>query len=452
MLLLLSLLPACGTDGVPADSATTGNFTLNDAGEVTAASLGLETALSDHMATVIHVTWSQLEADVVYESLGIRRQPPGTATESGYEAWLIGTPEQTLTTVHLAAQVDGSEVVSEALEITTGDLGIEVPLDSVWANPTATLTPGLMLVSWLGGLPSGLALLDREGRPVWAITPQSEESSVMSAAWSADGLWTLEEHRDSQTAGLVRYELDGSVAEEFRADNAHHDLTLGPDGAVAWIETDARDTTTWGKVYGDRIVSRSADGAQTELVNTWDLLGDPTPSNTWDNNWYPDGLDWSHANGLSYSPSRDSYLLSLGGQALVMELDAPDMAVAWQIAGQELADTQARFELQHSPSWTPDDTVVFFVNFNGADRSSWAAEFDIVADPPKEIWNSGHGGDLATQALGRVARLEDGHTLVNYGIAGVLQEVNTDGESLWELSLTVDAVLGQMQLITLYDD
>ncbi len=457
MLTTLALLTACtlGSYGTPAaDLADVlPEAELNEEGDVTVDSIELSAALSEHMGTVIHVTWDHAFAEVTYESGGdLRRTAGSKASDGGYEAWLIGPAERTDVTLWLEGSVDGVPFSSETVTQRTGTIGVEVPVQTAWTGTASKLEDGLILLSWLGDEPSGVALVDRAGRTVWAAETQDRDASLVSAAWTAEGLWTLEEDRNARTGQVVLYNLDGSVAQVIEANDAHHDLTPLPNGGVAWLESDARNTTRWGKVYGDRIVIAEAHREPVEVFSTWDLYGDASPSETWDGNWYDDGKDWTHANGLTYSEERDSFLLSLAGQSTVMELDAADFNVRWEIEGQQLSQRDARFVLQHSPTWTSDDTVVIFVNVGVSVDASWAAEFDVSSNKPTEIWHSGRTGEITTHALGRAARLNGGNTLVNYGVAGVLQEVDDRGDEEWELSLSGDTVLGQSDLVDLYED
>ena len=41
--------------------------------------------------------------------------------------------------------------------------------------------------------------------------------------------------------------------------------------------------------------------------------------------------------------------------------------------------------------------------------------------------------DIPVNFLGQFSRLENGNRLINYGSAGVLQEVTEDGEVVWEV-------------------
>jgi hypothetical protein len=298
-----------------------------------------------------------------------------------------------------------------------------------------------------------VALVDREGQPVWASAGQDPESSLVSAAWTEEGMWTLQEARnDSKTTQVVLQSLDGGVLEVYEAADAHHHLTPMPNGGVAWLEADARDIYPYGLVYGDRVVVAAPGESPVEAFNTWDLLGEPSESETWASNWYLDGFDWTHANGITYNEVKNSFLLSLAGQSMVLALDADDATILWTIEGQSLSPAEAGFVLQHSPTWTADDTVMLFVNEGVSSIGSYAAEFQVGGSNATEIWNSGRDTLMATHALGRASRLPGGNTLINYGLSGLLQEVDEDGGSLWQLELTGDWILGQSDLVNLYEE
>ena len=55
-----------------------------------------------------------------------------------------------------------------------------------------------------------------------------------------------------------------------------------------------------------------ADGTETELFSTWDWLPVDVHICFFYFPYYGEMGDWTHANGLSYSSARGSYLMSLG--------------------------------------------------------------------------------------------------------------------------------------------
>ena len=461
MLTTLAFLAACtmgefGTPNAGADlDAVLPEAELNTDGDVTADSFELDLSLSEHMETVVHVTWDLALADVVYRYEGVTRRTEGSRTDNGFEAYLVGTPEDTKLSIWLEGSVDEVPFSSETVNIRTGQLSVNVPLQSSASTSTnGVLADGLLLISWFGEDYGGVALVDRSGNPVWVIDNAEAQVSVVSAAWTHEGLWVLQETGDSRTNNrVVRFGLDGQVDQVIDAPDAHHDLSPLPDGGIAWLEADAQNTSRYGKVYGDRIMVATSNENPTIVCSTWDLLDSPNgTSETWNGNWYTDGYDWTHANGLTYSVTRDSFLLSLAGQSMVMEIDAQDGEALWTLEGQTLTPEETGFMMQHSPTWTEDDTLVLFVNRGLSGAGSWAAEFEIGPHRATEVWNSGRDPDVSTHALGRAVRLPDGNTLVNYGLMGLLHEVDDDGDTLWELALKGDWILGQSDLVSLYED
>jgi hypothetical protein len=220
----------------------------------------------------------------------------------------------------------------------------------------------------------------------------------------------------------------------------------GCEGYEAWLigPPELTDVTLWleGSVEGVLVCSETV-ALQTGSV---DLAVPIKTAWTADNPVLADGLML-----ISWFGNRLSGV-SLAGTGTVMALDGQTSDLVWEIKGQELSQRDARFLLQHSPNWPPDGNVVLFVNAGVTIQASWAAEFDVSGAEPYEVWNSGRDGDLTTHALGHAAHLPGGKTLVNYGMEGMLQEIDDGGDAHWELRLTGDTVLEQSSLVDLYED
>ena len=119
-----------------------------------------------------------------------------------------------------------------------------------------------------------------------------------------------------------------------------------------------------------------------------------------------------------------------------------------------IEDEASRFAVLHSPVRTGTDTLKAFINAAvGGAEISYEAEFDLSQDPPVEVWNSGReDGQHYSPALGRVAQLEAEHTLVNYGLEPVVEELDLVGEAQWSWSLSSEWVLGESGVVTLWEE
>jgi hypothetical protein len=202
-------------------------------------------------------------------------------------------------------------------------------------------------------------------------------------------------------------------------------------------------------------VKLQPDGTREEIFTSWDVFDvDPSVSITWNSGYYGSAKDWTHANGLYLNESADRVLVSFLGVSTVLEVDLATGEVLWTFSGLDLAEPKTQFQSQHSPVWSDTDKIKLFINAPLlGDQVSYAAEIDLSLDPPQEVWNSGRADSSRfTQALGRVSQLRDGHTLINYGYEGQLEEVDSLGRAVWRWTLDDNWLLGETLIVTLFDD
>jgi hypothetical protein len=430
------------------------------------ADLELCGALAEYMPTVIHATWSGTPGVIRYDDGATVRIAQGQETETGYETWLVGPSAYSEVTYWFESQ-DGADT-SETQVLQVGDLLVPPFEGTIETSGNEALVDGLVFASWFGGPAtqhnqrSGAALIDRDGTPVWAISAL-EGYRIAAAEWTPSGVWTLQEIEVGSVGEnqIVFMGIDGSVDSILSAPDAHHDLVVFEDGTIGWLETDIREVDDLGpiggepiNVVGDRIVRALEDGTREVLFETWAEFEVDPDSRTWNTEFYENAKDWTHANGLSLNTDRNSLLLSMLGLTTILEIDVVAGEVLWSLESENLEEEETRFSGMHSPIWSATDKIKIFVNasINGPENS-YAAEFDLSLDPPREVWNSGRDeSTLFTHALGRVEQLELEHTLVNYGTAAVLEEINLDGESLWRWTLDEIWVFGESSVLTLYEE
>jgi hypothetical protein len=167
----------------------------------------------------------------------------------------------------------------------------------------------------------------------------------------------------------------------------------------------------------------------------------------WGTPYYNDGEDWTHANGLYARASDGSLLLSLAGLNMVAEVDGDTGEINWTVLGSQVTPSDAAFALQHSPSWTPDGTLLIFANESHQREFSWVGEYTFHGeDGLQEIWSAGLDEELHTAALGHAARHADGNTLVAYGTIGVVREFSPSGSVLREISYDASVNLTELDV------
>lgn len=427
----------------------------------------LDASRSEWMPTVLHVVWGELPGGIHYDDgVQVRFSAGVAGDDGGHQAWLVGPRERSGVRWWFEA-ADGSGC-TEARVDEVGELpvpALEGLAESPGAEPPVA---GLVFATWFGdpgqpnSLQSGMALMDREGVAVWSSAGLAGYR-VAAGVWTPTGVWTLQE-AEFGTVGpnlLVFIGVDGSVGAVREVPEAHHDLALLDDGSLLWLETDIRSVEDAGAgagehldVVGDALQRLWPDGALETVFSSWDALPFvPGESQTWDSGYYGDAKDWSHANGLDVNAAQDGVLVSFLGISVVIEVSLATGAVLWSLSVLALEDPATRSASFHSPVWSDTERLKLFINepLEG-DAASYVSEIDVSLDPPREVWNSGReDSSRYTQALGRVAQLDGDHTLVNYGTEAVIEEIDDLGSPLWRWSLEGQWVLGETEVITLWE-
>ena len=97
-----------------------------------------------------------------------------------------------------------------------------------------------------------------------AFRPRPRPSTPIGSAIGDDaGAWALPEQHDpkgAEDALTVCVYASGEVEDVFVTPGAHHDLTLGPAGKLAWLQAAPRTDDGLGQVCGDEGVVRDSEG------------------------------------------------------------------------------------------------------------------------------------------------------------------------------------------------
>jgi hypothetical protein len=88
--------------------------------------------------------------------------------------------------------------------------------------------------------------------------------------------------------------------------------------------------------------------------------------------------------------------------------------------------------------------VLVFDNEGSLETESRVLEYelDFEENVAREVWSYVSDPVVSSFVLGEPARLDDGDTFINWGAAGQLERVDTDGESIWKLNASIGFVMG----------
>ena len=241
----------------------------------------------------------------------------------------------------------------------------------------------------------------------------------------------------------------------------HHSVKELPNGRFLILGTDRRQIdnyytsetdsgaprkTQW--VMGDEIVEFDRSGKVIWRWNAFDHLdpfriGYQTFTGYWKRRGWPDTIDWTHANNVSYLEEDNAVLCNMRYQSAILKIDRNNGEIVW-IAGEptgwpeklqgkllKLEGSNEWFWHQHAPEITPDGTLLLFNNDNFRARPferaappseirSHAAEYSIdeKAKIIRQVWSSAGADEeiLASWAMGSARVMpETGNVLAGLG-------------------------------------
>lgn len=246
--------------------------------------------------------------------------------------------------------------------------------------------------------------------------------------------------------GLRRVRWDGDPLWSYDDPNASHDFAVLPDGTVAVLHGAPIDAALAAQVQGgvpgsefngqmwaDQIVEVDPDTNQTRVVfdatDALDPVADALPE------WMPRS-EWTHANSLAYIPSdpitgQEAYLISYRAISTIEIVSRATGKVIWSYGGKWVLNQQ------HDASFLPNGDVMVFDNgqyLRAEPSSSQVQEIDPRTNTV--VWSFPEIRPVFTTLysaiIGGAQRLDNGNTLITYGVQGRLLEVTPDHSVAWD--------------------
>ncbi len=290
-----------------------------------------------------------------------------------------------------------------------------------------------------------VAMWDREGQPVWAVPLAVDALSTMAvplAGGVAHDAMDPSLGYAWSTRSLLAATGDALAVDD--APLAHHGFAVLPDGGLVWTEHEAREVYVPAldaveAVVGDRLMQSGSDGSTRAVASTFDALV-PAPGNTWEHAVPVLGRDWTHASGVAVGGGRA--FVSLRGIDAVMEVDLASGAVlaTYGPGGDApvVLEGGAVLAAPHAPELTDSGLLLFHAGAAGGEAIELAFEGGVA----REVWQYGRGLGLFTPSLGAARRTPAGDTLVSFGAAGTVRQVDAAGALVWELRAPAGATFG----------
>ncbi len=420
----------------------------------------LEASLAPEVSTVVELSWTtELSGDswVEYGAEGgpVHSTPLFPNQDAHHSATLYGMPPLTLVHYEVFTQAEGGLLTASG-DIETGGAPSGLPEFKVLIYDVASMSSEPHVLATVAGAETYLVVLDRLGRVLWYRALRHEHPSLVPLSLGFDlegrglfagaffqGLPEPQEDFERPISQALTYDLQGELLDATELPGAHHDLVQLPDGGLATILYDPR---AWvdpeqGKevlVSGDALVEITPAGEAEALFSTWDWA-EPVVHESFYMGSDKSG-DWTHANGLSYNPASNSYLLSLGNMDTVLEIDAGSGELLRQfggVGGYQVEDEEP-FRYQHDAHWSDEGTLLLTTSLPHEDRVM-AVEYQVddTTGTLRELWEFGRYEGFHSIAGGTVRRLENGNTVLNTGYGGQVVEVDPSGAPVWELAVSM---------------
>jgi outer membrane protein assembly factor BamB len=224
-----------------------------------------------------------------------------------------------------------------------------------------------------------------------------------------------------------------------------HEMLLTTDAqgveAVHLIGYEMRPTGPSGTAVAWHVLLREdAIGTVEFRWKSWDWFTSPAD--------YTDAIalptDFDHMNSLAIDPSDGNYVASFRDLDAILKIDAQTGAVLWQLGGRLNQFTLVGDPLgppsgQHSVRVLANGNLLLYDNGpNRQPQETRAVEYslDTSAMTATLVWEFRHNPPIFTPYVGSVERLGNGNTLVAFGIAGIVDEVDPAGDVVWEGALS----------------
>ena len=454
------LLAACSSGG-KGDTADGGDSLTDLAGCTEDGGAFIDgTADLTEIPTVVEVNWDG-DADgkgfVVYSEEGgpaqITHIEPKSA--SAHRILVRGLHATSQVTLRLGVHRGGDVLCSAPIEIDTGPLPTSLPRFTYAAGPQAEGSPeGWIFAPLITVDGTYVAILDASGEVVWAWL---SEDAVWRVRPTRDGdglLFNIPTNQILDEGKIYRISFDGEVEEIFSYLGSHSDFDELPDGTISSLGLETRPFNYEGKpveFLGDTIVEKSPDGTYTELWHAFDEYI-PDLTGTWPaaNDAYPDVLDWTHVNYLTYDEDLQRYQISISGLNGVAEIDRLTGEIGFTVS---LAADDIKFGGQggfiHQPHsmhrMQDDDHYLIFNRNDYAEHAcsdvSWMT-IDRDAHIATETATYETDDCLSVYYLGQAMPIDDETIQVVWTTSGRIEQLTWDGQQRFSLQADLGAGVG----------
>lgn len=401
------------------------------------------------IATVEATNAERIMIEYAEDSTHYLQTPPFDVRDGIARAVVLGLrPNARYHVRAVAVGTSGGRSYSTAQQFTTAPLPDDLPTFSL--RHSANPAPGYVMMGiTYSASPSRpyAVIVDNSGRIVWY---RRFDGPVADFQRQPDGTYTVFSSLQEAPSHFYQVYPDGRLGREFqvpppRTTGPHELRLVGDDAYLFGIELRVMNLTQLGgsdmATVRGITVERHRHNQVQFVWSSFDHLSvdEAMPgisfSDSAINPWHGNAIDIDTDGTL---------LVSFRNASVVVKINSTTGAILWRLGGKKsnftfVNDPFNGFSFQHGIRRLPNGNIILFDNGNlHTPPTSRAVEYrlDEVAGTATMVWEYRGEPSLYSFALGFAQRLSNGHTVICFGIAQRVLEVDIAGNKTWEIELT----------------
>lgn len=412
-----------------------------------------------HNALAFKITFTATDADsaqIQYMAPGDSSQTPWMKLVSGNNSMpVLGLLPGLFYRMTLVVHGPNGLVVTPKFVGTTGNLPDD--LADAHIQYTGTPGPGYTLISPIEATGKTLntyaMAFDVTGRLRWYRgfpSSQSLDVQMQKNGHYTVGLNALSNTNQQETGPFIELLPDGDSLATYTAPTGYstdsHEVVLSGDSAsgeyaafFAYDTARTLDLTSIGgpssaTIYGHTLFRLNPNGSVAFSWDSWSYFG----LSDWTedaNNGFTG--DYDHPNAISFDAD-SNYIISFRNMDNVVKMNRNTGAIIWQLGGARstftfVNDPLGFFSGQHFARRLGNGNILLYDDgLRHSPPTSRAVEYaiDTVHNTATMVWQYLPQPPVFTLAVGSAQRLQNGNTVVGFGLASQMDEVDPNAHLL----------------------
>ncbi len=388
-----------------------------------------------------------VSVDVLRDSTLEYSTPTFMVASDSVSVPLVGLRPQTQYTLRMQLTSSSGGVRLHTSTLTTQALppAITLPSFTLVRSDLPSVKNVLLGITPASGDKSYAVVIDRDAVPVWY---KEFRDAVADFQKQPNGRYTAWSSTDGSPSIFHEFDVTGKITGGYRAsgnlETGPHELRLVSTGHVLFgIEFRTMDLTAYGGLPNASVRGITVEwsrGTQPFRWSTFDHLSvtDAAPdiplTTATVNPWHGNAIEIDTDGNL---------LVSFRNMDEITKINAQTGALIWRMGGRRneftfRGDPLNGFSHQHGVRRLPNGNIILFDNGNlHTPPQSRAVEYriDETNKTADLVWEYRPSPPLYAFALGFAQRLANGNTLICFGTAQRIIEVDPAGRTRWEVTI-----------------